>query len=48
VRLSFQLIDGKHVRKNLPTQVTKFMVDLAGKCVEGLQMNWVNYLVNEI
>jgi hypothetical protein len=24
------------------------MVDLAGKCVEGMQMNWVNYLINEI
>jgi hypothetical protein len=24
------------------------MVDLAGKCVEGMQMNWVSYLINEI
>jgi hypothetical protein len=25
-----------------------FVVDLAGKCVEGMQMNWVSYLVNEL
>jgi hypothetical protein len=24
------------------------VVDLAGKCVERMQMNWVNYLVNEL
>jgi hypothetical protein len=24
------------------------MLDLAGKCVEGIHMNWANYLVNEI
>jgi hypothetical protein len=24
------------------------MVDLAGKCVEGMQMNWESYLVNEL
>jgi hypothetical protein len=24
------------------------MVDLTGKCVEGMQMNWVSYLVNEL
>jgi hypothetical protein len=24
------------------------VVDLTGKCVEGMQMNWVNYLVNEL
>jgi hypothetical protein len=24
------------------------MVDLVGKCVEGMQMNWVSYLVNEL
>jgi hypothetical protein len=34
--------------KNHPTQVTKFMVDLVGKCVEGMQMNWVSYLINEL
>jgi len=24
------------------------MVDLTGKCTEGLQMNWVQYLVNQL
>jgi hypothetical protein len=45
VHLACQLIIGKLVRKNMTTQVTGFFVDLAGKCVEGLQMNWVSYLV---
>jgi hypothetical protein len=36
------------MRNNYPTQVTEFVVDLAGKCVEGMQMNWVNYLVNKL
>jgi hypothetical protein len=48
VHLSFQLITGKLVRKNMPKQVTWFIVDLTGKCVEGMQMNWVSYLVNEL
>jgi hypothetical protein len=48
VCLAFQLIAGKLVRKNRPTQVTGFVVDLAGKCVEGLQMNWESYLVNQL
>jgi hypothetical protein len=48
VRLACQLIIGKLVRKNRPTQVTGFVVDLAEKCVEGLQMNWVKYLVNQL
>jgi hypothetical protein len=48
VSLVFPLIDGKLVRKSSPTQVTGFVVDLAGKCVEGMQMNWVSYLVNEL
>jgi hypothetical protein len=48
VRLACQLIAGKLVRKNRLTQVTGFVVDLAGKCVEGMQMNWVSYLVNEL
>jgi hypothetical protein len=48
VRLACQLIAGKLVRKNRPTQVTGFIVDLAGKCAEGLQMNWVKYLVNQL
>jgi hypothetical protein len=42
------LIVGKLVRKNKPTQVTRFVVDLAGKCVEGIQMNWARYLVNQL
>jgi hypothetical protein len=36
VHLECQLIAGNLVRKNIPTQVTGFVVDLAGKCVEGL------------
>jgi hypothetical protein len=48
VCLAFQLITGKLVRKNRPTQVTGFVVDLAGKCIEGVQMNWASYLVNEL
>jgi hypothetical protein len=48
VCLAFQLIAGKLVWKNRPTQVTGFVVDLAGKCVEGLQMNWEKYLVNQL
>jgi hypothetical protein len=39
VRLACQLIANKLVRKNRPTQVTGFVVDLAGKCIEGMQMN---------
>jgi hypothetical protein len=42
VRLACQLIAGKLVRKNQPTQVTIFVVDLAGKCAEGLHMNWAS------
>jgi hypothetical protein len=48
VHLAFQLIAGKLVRNICPTQVTGFVVDLVGKCVEGMQMNWVSYLINEI
>jgi hypothetical protein len=48
VCLPFQLLVGNIVRKNCPTQVTRFMVDLAGKCVEGMQMKWVNYLVTKL
>jgi hypothetical protein len=48
VCLACPLIAGKLVRKNRPTQVTGFVVDLIGKCVEGLQMNWVKYLVNQL
>jgi hypothetical protein len=48
VCFGFQLIAGKLVRKNRPTQVTGFVVDLAGKCAEGLQMNWAKYLINQL
>jgi hypothetical protein len=27
---------------------TGFVVDLIGKCTEGLQMNWEKYLVNQL
>jgi hypothetical protein len=36
VCLACQLIDGKLVRKNRPMQVIGFIIDIAGKCVEGL------------
>jgi hypothetical protein len=36
------------VRKNRPTQVTGFVVDLTEKYIEGLQMNWASYLVNQL
>jgi hypothetical protein len=48
VCLPCQLITGKLVRKNRPMQVAGFVVDLAGKCVEGMQMNWASYLDNEL
>jgi hypothetical protein len=48
VHLSCQLIIGKIVRNNRPTQVTGFIVDLTEKCIEGLHMNWVSYLVNQL
>jgi hypothetical protein len=48
VHLTYHLIAGKLVWKNRPTQVTGFVVDLVGKCAEGLQMNWVKYLVNQL
>jgi hypothetical protein len=48
VRLDFQLITGKLVRKNRPTQVTGFVFDLVGKCMEGLQMNWASYRINQL
>jgi hypothetical protein len=35
-------------QKNCLTHVTRFVVDLAGKCVEGMQMNWASYLINEL
>jgi hypothetical protein len=48
VRLAWQLIAGKLVRKNKPMQVMVFVIDLAIKCMEGLQMNWASYLVNQL
>jgi hypothetical protein len=36
VHLSCQLLAGKLVRKNRPTQVTGFIVNLVGKCTEGM------------
>jgi hypothetical protein len=48
VRLAFQLITSKLIRKKRPTQVMGFIIDLAGKCIEGMQMNWVSYLVNQL
>jgi hypothetical protein len=42
------LIVGKLVHKNQPTPVTGFVFDLAGKCAEGLHMNWAKYLVNQL
>jgi hypothetical protein len=36
MHLTWKLIAGKLVRKNFPTQVTGFVVDLARKCVEGM------------
>jgi len=29
-------------------QVSSFVFDLVGKCVEGVQMNWGKYLVNQL
>jgi hypothetical protein len=48
VCLACQLIVGNIIRKNRPTQVVWFVIDLIGKCVEGMQMNWVRYFVNEL
>jgi hypothetical protein len=39
VCLSCQLIAGKLVCNNQPTQVIGFLVDLVGKCMKGLHMN---------
>jgi hypothetical protein len=48
VCLSCHIIASKLVRKNHPTQVSGFLVDLTRKCVEGMKMNWASYLVNEL
>jgi hypothetical protein len=48
VHLSYDLIVGNLVRNNQLTQVTGFVVDLVGKCMEGLHMNWAKCLVNQL
>jgi hypothetical protein len=48
VHLTYYLIVGKLVQKSRPTQVTSFIVNLVGKCVKGLQMNWEKYLVKKL
>jgi hypothetical protein len=48
VCLACQLIAGMLTCKNRPTQVSGFVVDLAGKCAKGQQMNWEKYLVNQL
>jgi hypothetical protein len=48
IHLACQLIAWKLVRKNCPTQVIGFVVNLIGKCAEGLQMNWAKYMVNQL
>jgi hypothetical protein len=48
VRLAYHMITGKVVHKNRQTQVSGFVVDLTGKCVEGVQMNWSKYLVDQL
>jgi hypothetical protein len=42
------LIVGKLFRKNKPMQVMGFVVNLVGKYIEGMQMNWMSYLVNQL
>jgi hypothetical protein len=48
MHLDFQLIISKLIIKNRPTQVMGFVIDLIGKCVEGMQMNWMSYLINKL
>jgi hypothetical protein len=48
VCLTCQLIVGNLDRNKRPMQVTIFVLNLTGKCVEGLQMNWARYLVNQL
>jgi hypothetical protein len=48
MHLAYQLLTEKIVRKNHPTRVTGFVVDLTGNCAEGMHMNWANYLINEL
>ena len=46
--LAFHLVPSKIVRKNKPMQFTGFLVDLIGKCVEWMKMNWVSYLNKQL
>jgi hypothetical protein len=48
VCFGFQLITRNLFCKKRPTHVTGFVVDLAGKCMKGLQMNWEKYLINHL
>jgi hypothetical protein len=48
VCLACHLVAGKLVRKNQLTQVIGFIVNLAGKCAEGLYMNSVKYIMNQL
>jgi hypothetical protein len=48
VCLTCHMIVGKLVRKNRLMQVFGFVVDLVGKCVEGVQMNWSRYLADQL
>jgi hypothetical protein len=48
MRLDFHIIAGNLIRKNWPTQLTRFVVNLIGKFVKGMQMNWASHLVNEL
>lgn len=48
VCLTCQLIARKLLHKNIPTKVSGFILELARKCIEGLQMNWARYLVNQL
>jgi hypothetical protein len=35
-------------KKNEDAQEGDIVVDLMGKCIEGLKMNWVSYLINQL
>jgi hypothetical protein len=48
VCLACQLIAGNLLMKNRPMQVMAFIVTLTGKCVEGMEMNWASFLINQL
>lgn len=48
LHLACQLIVGKIIRKNISMHITGFVIDLTWKCIEGMKMNWVSYLVNQL